>query len=214
MLGKCSKTTASEASTPHYPKPSHSCLFGFGFPRSPLASNSSSPRKGMSFIPHPLLRTEELSGDWGCAPYTLISQIAVLAHCVRNQLHRAAVAALESELRLKAGRTVPSILFLFERVAGRFLKTCTLFMSLILGSLPLSISEPEQSCLVLGPSHPRHHPSEQRVGEQRWAPSWLVLARETGAGMTTGTSPWEAGRGIVFSGFFLMFNPRQRWVFE
>lgn len=42
--------------------------------------------------------------------------------------------------RLRVSRTALSILFLFQRVAGKFLKTCSLFMSLMLGSWPLLIS--------------------------------------------------------------------------
>jgi hypothetical protein len=74
---------------------------------------------------------------------------SVLAWCPWTQLQGWGLAAgepqsdHEHQAWLRVSRTALSSLFLFQRAAGRSLKTCSLFMSLSLGSLPPLISGPE-----------------------------------------------------------------------
>lgn len=120
------------------------CLFVFSSPGSLMESDTASPIRGMTFI------TPSAPANGGLilgCPHqrSLVSQAAFQAgsHGVSSKaggFGNWGASDLSIGPRLRVSRTALSILFLFQRAAGRFLKTCSLFACLTLGSLPLLIS--------------------------------------------------------------------------
>lgn len=120
------------------------CLFVLNSPGSLMETDTTPPRKGMTFT------TPLCSCKWrdylAVPPSAVLGTSGILSLVPSESAPRLVVSAAREPQTLTAGswlrvsRTALSILFLFQRVAGKFLKTCSLFMSLMLGSWPLLIS--------------------------------------------------------------------------
>lgn len=143
------------------------CLFVFSSPGSLMESDTTSSRKGMTFI------TPSCSCKWrgylGIPPSELPGISGRFsAWCPWSLLVVSAAREPRSWAegpRLRVSRTALSTLFLFQRVAGRFLKTCSLFMSLMLGSLPLLLSGLDVALSNIKPILPPLPPSKgERMG--------------------------------------------------
>lgn len=178
------------------------CLFVLGSPGSLMESDTTSPRRGMTFI------TPFCCCKW--RGYLALSPIGGPCHLGRplrlvplESTPRLVVSAAREPQtwaagpRLRVSRTALSSLFLFQRVAGRFLQTCSLFMSLTLGSWPLLTAGLDGALVNIRPILPPQPPSEWgRMGPLCSAPAkeakWLVIA--------AGMHPWEWRGRICFSG--------------
>lgn len=148
-LGNCgtlgNDTPVAALTLFHYPKPLPFLFVCFELSwKSNGDRYYTSQKRNDIYNPSLLLQMEGLSsGSPISGPWDLRYPLSLVPS---ESAPRLVVSAAREPQTLTAGswlrvsRTALSILFLFQRVAGKFLKTCSLFMSLMLGSWPLLIS--------------------------------------------------------------------------
>lgn len=129
----------------HYPKPLPFLFVCFELSwKSNGVRYHTSQKRNDIYNPSLLLQMEGLSSDSPISgPWDLRCPLSLVPSESAPRLVVSAARepqTLTAGSRLRVSRTALSILFLFQRVAGKFLKTCSLFMSLMLGSWPLLIS--------------------------------------------------------------------------
>lgn len=175
-----------------------------------MESDTTSPRKGMTFISPSAPANGGLSWDF---PHqcSLVSQVvswpgALGVSSEAGGFSSQGASDLSIRSRLRVSRTALSTLFLFQRVAGRFLKTCSLFMSLMLGSLPLLVSGLDVALVSIRPILP---PLPQ-PNEKAWLPQFRAWQGSHGPGDGHRDAPLGSGEEAFVS---LVSNGRQQAAF-
>lgn len=138
-----------------------------------MESDTTIPRKGMTFITPRLLflQMEGLSRDSPIrTPWYIRPLLSLVPWKSAGGFSSQGASVLSTRPRVESQQDSSKYPLPASEVPGKFLKTCSLFMSLLLGSLPLLISSLDVALFNIGSIFPPLPPSMFRAcqGSCHW----------------------------------------------